>query len=126
MVSITSSPIDMTSLLRELPDPSSGGTTIFVGTVRNHSQGKAVRLLEYTAYVPMAEKLMKEIEQEIKSKWQVQNVVMVHRLGILAIGDIAVVTAVACAHRREAFDACRYAIDRVKEVVPIWKREEWD
>ena len=98
---------------------------MFMGTVRNHSQGKPVRYLEYTPYTPMAEKLMKEIEQEIRSKWEVQLVVMVHRLGVLSIGEIAVVTAVSCAHRNEAFEACRYAIDRVKEVVPIWKREEW-
>ncbi len=126
MTAITSSPIDMSAVLKELPDALSGGTAIFIGTVRNHSHGKAVRLLEYTAYVPMAEKLMKEIEEEIRTRWEVQHIVMVHRLGILAIGEIAVVTAVSCAHRKEAFEACRYAIDRVKEVVPIWKREEWD
>jgi molybdopterin synthase catalytic subunit len=74
----------------------------------------------------MAEKLMDSIEAEIRSKWIVDEVALVHRIGLLRVGEIAVVTAVSAPHRKEAFEACRYAIDRVKSIVPIWKREEFE
>lgn len=123
MVAITQSPIDVEQIIRVTSTPRSGGTDVFIGTVRNHSQGKRVRTLEYSAYVPMAEKLMAEIEQEIRGKWIVDAVALVHRIGMLNVGDVAVVTAVSAPHRKEAFEACRYAIDAIKSVVPIWKRE---
>ena len=126
MVALTQSPIDVEKILREIGTPGTGGIDIFIGTVRNHSDGRQVQKLEYSAYVPMAEKLMRDIEDEIMLKWAVEGVVMVHRTGLLGIGDIAVVTAVASPHRQEAFEACRYAIDRVKSVVPIWKKEYFE
>ena len=126
MVSLSSLPIDVASILNEMKTPESGGIDVFIGTVRNHSKGKKVRQLEYTAYVPMAEKLMASIEQEMRSRWPVQRVVMIHRVGLLEVGDVAVVTAVSSPHRRDAFEACRYAIDRVKSVVPIWKKEYFE
>ncbi len=107
----------------KVQSPLSGGIDLFVGTVRNHSNGVTIDRLEYTAYVPMAEREMAKIENEIRSRWPVQNVVLLHRIGRLWIGDIAVVTAVSSAHRREAFEACRFAIDAVKQSVPIWKKE---
>ncbi len=126
MVAVTHTPIDVEKIFREIATPRSGGIDVFVGTVRNHSHGKRVRQLEYSAYVPMAEKLMAEIEQEIKRKWVIENVALVHRVGMLQIGDVAVVTAVSAHHRDAAFEACRYAIDRVKGVVPIWKKEYFE
>lgn len=126
MVSITQSPIIVEEIIREISTPRSGGIDVFLGTVRNHSGGRRVRELEYTAYIPMAEKLMGEIESEIKGKWVVDRIVIVHRVGLLRIGEVSVVTAVSAPHRKEAFEACRYAIDRVKSVVPIWKKEYFE
>jgi molybdopterin synthase catalytic subunit len=126
VVAISQKPIDVEQIISSIFTPRSGGIGIFVGTVRNHSQGKRVRQLEYTAYVPMAEKQMTEIEKEIRAKWIVEGVALVHRIGTLKIGDIAVVTAVSAAHRTEAFEACRYAIDQVKAIVPIWKKEYFE
>jgi molybdopterin synthase catalytic subunit len=126
MVSITNKPIDPAFVLKQVSTPESGGIDLFIGTVRNHSDGKRVQKLEYTAYAPMAERIMAQIEREIKEKWEVNCVVLVHRVGGLNIGDIAVVTAVSAAHRHEAFEACRFAIDRIKSVVPIWKKEYFE
>jgi len=126
MVAINQTPIDIEQIINAVSTPRSGGIDIFVGTVRNHSEGKRVRQLEYTAYVPMAGKLMAEIEKEIRGKWMVEGVALVHRIGMLKIGDVAVVTAVSAVHRAEAFEACRYAIDRVKAIVPIWKKEHFE
>ena len=126
MVAVSQTPIDVEQIIRAVSTPRSGGIDVFIGTVRNHSQGKRVRQLEYTAYVPMAEKLMAEIEKEIRGKWIVEGIALVHRIGMLKIGDAAVVTAVSATHRNEAFEACRYAIDRVKAIVPIWKKEHFE
>jgi len=126
MVSITAIPIDVEEIIRAISTPRSGGMDIFIGTVRNHSQGKRVQQLEYSAYVPMAEKLLREIEEEVKARWIVDAVAIVHRIGVLQIGDVVVVTAVSAPHRKEAFEACRHAIERVKAVVPIWKKERFE
>jgi molybdopterin synthase catalytic subunit len=126
VVSVSRTPIDVEQIIRAVSTPRSGGIDVFIGTVRNHSQGKHVRQLEYTAYVPMAEKLMAEIEKEIRGQWLVEGIALVHRIGMLKIGDAAVVTAVSAAHRTEAFEACRYAIDKVKAIVPIWKKEYFE
>lgn len=126
MVAITRVPLNVEEIIREVSTPRTGGIDVFIGTVRNHSQGKRVRQLEYSAYVPMAEKLLVEIENEIGRQWVVEKVALVHRIGVLKVGEISVVVAVSAPHRREAFEACRYAIDRVKSVVPIWKKEIYE
>ena len=126
MVLITQSPINVEEVIREISTPRSGGLDIFLGTVRNHSRGRRVRELEYSAYVPMAEKLMAEIENQIKGMWVVDKIVIIHRTGLLKIGEVSVVTAVSAPHRKQAFEACRYAIDSVKSVVPIWKKEYFE
>ncbi len=123
MVSITPHPIDVPPILASVQTPHSGGIDCFIGTVRNHSHGRRVKALEYSAYVEMGEKLMTEIEEEMRKKWFLHNVLLVHRIGMLQVGDVAVVTAVSASHRAETFEACRYAIDRIKAVVPIWKKE---
>ena len=125
MVKVTSTPIDLQQIMTDIATPASGGIDVFVGMVRNHSEGKAVTRLEYTAYVPMAEELLGEIESEIRARWPVHQVILVHRIGSLVVGDIAVVTAVASSHRNEAFEACRHAIERIKADAPIWKKEIW-
>src|SRR5512135_2299393 len=126
MAYITARPIDVASVLADIATAESGGIDLFIGAVRNTSDGNKVRRLEYTAYVPMAEKLMGEIEREIRARWPVHRVILIHRIGMLEIGEIAVVTAVSAAHRDAAFRACRYAIDTVKATVPIWKKEFLD
>ena len=103
--------------------PECGGVGIFVGTVRNHHQGKAVKALKYTAYAPVAEKMIRQIEQEIQAKYGVSYVRVVHRIGALDIGDTAIIAMAYAAHRREAFQACEEAVERVKHEVPVWKEE---
>lgn len=103
--------------------PECGGIGIFVGTVRNHHEGKAVKALKYTAYAPVAEKMIRQIEQEIQAKYGVSYVRVVHRIGSLDIGDTAIIAIAYAPHRREAFEACEEAVERVKHEVPVWKEE---
>ncbi len=126
MVEITSKPIDVPTLLKAVHTLHSGAVDCFIGTVRNHSHGKRVKSLEYTSYIPMAEKLMAEIEAEMRTRWILHEIALVHRIGSLAIGDVAVATVVSSSHRKEAFEACRFAIDEIKAKVPIWKKEEFE
>jgi molybdopterin synthase catalytic subunit len=123
MVAITEHPIELESLLREILTPGTGGIDVFVGTVRDNNEGKRVEAIEYTAYVPMAENLMRRIEEEIRGRWRVCDVRLLHRIGLLRVGETSVLTAVSAPHRAEAFEACRHAIERIKADVPIWKKE---
>ena len=123
MIEVVKENIDIHNVIESVEDPSAGGVAVFIGTTRNHSDGKSVLALEYDAYVPMALKLMNRIASEVKSKWGVQKISIVHRVGRLAIGEASVAIAVSSAHRKEAFEACRYAIDTLKKEVPIWKKE---
>jgi len=100
-----------------------GGVVTFQGVVRDNARGKQVRSLEYDAYTEMAERQMAQIAAEVEARWGDATVAMVHRIGRLEIGECSVVVAVACPHRGEAFEACRYAIDTLKSTVPIWKKE---
>jgi molybdopterin synthase catalytic subunit len=123
MVRLTSSPIRIQEVLESVRTPESGGTDIFVGTTRNQSKGRAVSTLEYEAYEPMALKIMERTVQEARHRWPLQKVSVVHRLGRVDVGEPSVVIAVSSAHRKEAFEACRFLIDRLKQDAPIWKRE---
>jgi molybdopterin synthase catalytic subunit len=107
-------------------DDASGALVTFAGTVRDHARGKRVTALEYEAYPPAAEKMLEQIGDEIFERWGIRTVAIEHRYGLLQIGEISVVIAVSSAHREVAFDACRYAIERIKVLVPIWKREIYD
>jgi molybdopterin synthase catalytic subunit len=100
-----------------------GGVVTFQGVVRDNARGKQVRSLEYDAYIEMAEQQMAQIADEVAARWETSAVAMVHRIGRLGIGECSVVVVVACPHRGEAFEACRYAIDTLKSTVPIWKKE---
>lgn len=104
-------------------DNASGAVVTFAGTVRDHARGKPVTALEYEAYPPAAEKMLEQIGDEILERWGLKTVAIAHRYGLLQVGETSVVIAVSSAHRDEAFDACRYAIERIKVLVPIWKRE---
>jgi len=120
---ITRSAIDVERVLSSVWDDSAGGTVLFVGTVRNKSETKKVRGLEYEVYRDMAERKMLEIEEKARSRWAVKKIVTVHRTGKLRVGDVSVAVAVSAEHRREAFEACRFVIDSIKRTAPIWKRE---
>jgi molybdopterin synthase catalytic subunit len=121
MVRLQREPLDLAGL--QATSPEDGALCLFVGVVRRENAGKAVLRLEYEAYEEMALPLMAEIETEVRKKWPVTDVRLVHRLGPLAIGEASVAVAVASPHRAEAFAACRYAIDTLKARVPIWKKE---
>lgn len=123
MQEITSSAIEIQKVIGSVLTPESGGINVFMGTTRNHSHGRRVLALEYEAYAPMAIKMMERIEQEARGRWSLQKIAIVHRLGRVEIGEVSVLIAVSSSHRLEAFEACRYLIDRLKEIVPIWKRE---
>ncbi|MCS6947310.1 MAG: molybdenum cofactor biosynthesis protein MoaE [Steroidobacteraceae bacterium] len=123
--SFSASPLDTAALARTLRDPGCGGFCTFEGWVRNHNEGHAVTRLEYQAFEALALKEGERIIAEACARYGVRNVLCVHRLGELAIGDVAVWVGVSGAHRDEAFRACRYIIDEVKHRVPIWKKEHY-
>jgi molybdopterin synthase catalytic subunit len=121
---LSDAPLDLAGLMADVAAADCGGIASFVGTVRDHHQGRAVQALEYSAYVPMAEAECARIVEETERRWPVR-VALRHRIGVLEIGDAAVAIAVAGAHREEAFAACRHVIEEVKRRVPIWKRERY-
>jgi len=120
---ITTTPISMDEVSRRVSSPSAGAIVSFAGIVRDTNAGRRVRYLEYEAYPEMAEPMLAQIAEEIKARWPVEKVAIVHRVGRQKIGETSVVVAIASAHRQGAFEAGRYAIDRLKEIVPIWKKE---
>ncbi|MDG7006735.1 MAG: molybdenum cofactor biosynthesis protein MoaE [Nitrososphaerota archaeon] len=121
---ITTLPIDPAKVMEAVQDDSAGGTVLFVGTIRNVSEGKQVAGLRYEVYEEMAEKKMKEIEERVMARWPVRKLAMVHRYGDLRIGEVSVAVAVSSEHRGDAFEACRYAIDTIKKSLPLWKKEK--
>lgn len=123
MYRVTKDPIWVEEIEAWVKEPSAGAVVTFDGIVRNNAEGRAVRFLEYEAYPEMAEKCLGEIGEEVKRKWHLNKVAMVHRIGRLAIGESSIVISVSAPHRADAFAACQYAMDRVKESVPIWKKE---
>ncbi len=121
---IVERPIDMGELMKHVENDDVGGVCSFTGLVRNHSRGgQKVTHLEYHTYPEMAEKKMRQLAEEIEERYGVTRLAIEHRVGTLQIGDIAVGIAASSAHRDAAFKACRYAIDRIKQIVPIWKKE---
>ncbi len=125
MFEISEQPLSLEPLLSSVKRSSSGAVATFLGVVREQTRGRKVRHLEYEAYPEMAIPKMREIANEIRRKWEVDEIAMVHRIGCLQIGEASVAIAVSAPHRREALAACAYAIDRLKEIVPIWKKEVW-
>jgi molybdopterin synthase catalytic subunit len=126
MIRITREPLDRTAIdaiVQSVWHAGAGGIVTFEGTVRDNARGKRVRYLQYDAYPEMAEQEMAKIAAEVERRWGTDRVALVHRIGRLEIGEVSVVVAVACPHRAEAFEACRYAIDTLKAAVPIWKKE---
>jgi molybdopterin synthase catalytic subunit len=131
LLAIRDEPLSVDEVWQAIADQRAGGSVLFVGTVRDHDSGKDVDRLGYTAH-PTAEQRMREVAGSVAERWPVTAVAAVHRVGDLALGDLAVVVAVACPHRGEAFEAARALIDELKATVPIWKQqifsdgsEEW-
>ena len=121
---LTRDRIDPSRVLGAVGDPGAGAVVLFLGTVRDNSGGKPVTGIEYEAYGPMAERRLAMTEQEVKRKWpSTRSVRIVHRVGGLKVGEVSVAVAVSSPHRADAFEACRYAIDRIKAGLPLWKRE---
>ena len=125
MFEITDQPISLEPLVNAVTRSTSGAIATFLGVVREQTRGRQVRYLEYEAYREMAIPKMREIAEEIRRKWEVDDIAMVHRIGHLVIGEASVAIAVSAPHRHQALAACAYAIDRLKETVPIWKKEVW-
>ncbi len=123
MARLTRDPIDHEALAESVRSPRCGAVVLFLGTVRDLTGEFVTAFLDYEAYEPMAERKLAEIEAGVKERWPAADLRMVHRLGRLAPGEVSVAVAVAAPHRAEAFDACRHAVDALKELVPIWKRE---
>ena len=120
---IVHEPIQIETIVNKVKRSEAGAITIFLGTVREWTNGKKTVYLEYQAYVPMAEKMLRKIGEEIEKRWPGTKIAITHRIGQLNISDIAVVIAVSSPHRKAAYEANEYAMERIKEVVPIWKKE---
>ncbi|HVJ83027.1 MAG TPA: molybdenum cofactor biosynthesis protein MoaE [Planctomycetia bacterium] len=124
-IRLVTEPIDYHALVDSVRNHASGAVVLFLGTVREMSEGRAVSGLHYEAYPAMAEKKLAELAGEAKRRWNLDRVGVIHRCGELGLGDVAVALATASPHRAEAFEAGRWLMDSIKEVVPIWKRERW-
>ena len=122
-IQILDTPLTTKSCHDAVADPAAGGMVVFVGAVRNQTKGRKVVQLAFESYVPMALKEMGKIADTLSQKWGILHVSIHHRVGVLEIGEIPVIIAVSTPHRQAAFEACQYAIDTLKETVPIWKKE---
>jgi molybdopterin synthase catalytic subunit len=120
---ISDQPLDVGAVVAKVSGSGMGGIVTFLGAVRDEARGRAIQHLEYGAYAGMAEREMDKIVAEVAERWPGTRLAIAHRVGHLAVGELAVVIAAAAPHRPEAFEACRYAIDTLKETVPIWKKE---
>jgi len=123
MFQLTHEVIDTSAVARNLQSGEDGALVFFEGIVRDNARGKSVRYLEYEAYEPMALKKLEEVGAMVKSKFDIRDIAIVHRLGHMDVGECSTLIVIASAHRTDAFDACRFAIDTIKQIVPIWKKE---
>jgi molybdopterin synthase catalytic subunit len=123
IVALGTEPLDAAAIAERIRSDGDGALVVFDGVVRLQSRGKEVRALAYEAYGSMAQRQMERLAHEVRAKWPVSDVALVHRVGTLQVGETSVVIAVAAPHRGEAFDACEWLIDELKRTVPIWKKE---
>jgi molybdopterin synthase catalytic subunit len=125
-VRVTAEPLSVDEALAFIADPAAGGTCVFIGTVRDHSDGgRDVTGLTYEAWEELAADRLRELAADLFDRWPIEKVALLHRTGHLKVGDASVVVAVSSAHRPEAFEACRHSIERLKVDVPIWKKESF-
>ncbi len=126
LIRVQEQPLDLAEAVRAVEHPSAGGLVTFSGVVRDHHDGKRVVAIGYEAYGTMAEAKMRQIAEDVIRRWPDSRIAILHRTGKLEIGEASVVIAVSAPHRAEAFDACEYAIDTLKQIVPIWKKEAYE
>jgi len=126
MILLTSAPIDYHALTESVRSPASGAVVLFLGTVRELTAGRRTVALDYEGYPQMAEAELAKLESQARSRWPIDRVAIVHRLGRLELGEISVAIAVSSPHRKQAFEAGQFLIDELKVSVPIWKQENWD
>jgi molybdopterin synthase catalytic subunit len=123
LLRVTADALDARQALDFVADAGAGGTCLFLGTVRDHSEAGAVTGLRYEAWEELAERRLEEVAGDIVARWPVRKVALLHRTGDLAVGEVSVIVACSAPHRAEAFEACRHGIERLKEDAPIWKKE---
>lgn len=126
MIEITDARLDPDQVTASVRRDANGAVVTFLGTTRDASDGRRVLYLEYEAYQPMAQKTLEQIAQEVRERWDIQDMAIAHRVGKLETGEISLVVALASPHRKQAFEAAAYALDRIKEIVPIWKKEVFE
>lgn len=123
---VVGTPIDLNAVVNRVASPRAGGIATFLGIVRDNSLGRKVLYLLYEGYPPMAVKEMARVEAEVRKRWHIEAIAITHRIGRLEIGEASVAIAVSSAHRREGIEACHFAIDLLKQTVPVWKKEYWE
>lgn len=123
MFRVTRKTIDLQELVAFVTDPAAGAIVTFIGTTRDNNEGRKVIALDYEAYPEMAEKELARLGEEAKKRWHIERIAIVHRIGPVQITEPSVIIAVSAAHRADAFEACRFAIEEIKKSVPIWKKE---
>jgi molybdopterin synthase catalytic subunit len=125
MIEITSAPIDVTAVLETAASPLAGAVVLFLGTTREVTGDRRTRWLDYDCYAEMARAKLEQLEAEARRRWSLEGCAIVHRIGRVEIGQPSVAVAVSSPHRQDGFEAARWLIDTLKEVVPIWKQEHW-
>lgn len=126
MFVVTREALNPAALVDAVRRDECGAVVLFYGVVRNHNEGRRVQYLEYDAYEGMAEKKLREVADEIKRRFPIDEIAIAHRIGRLEVGETSLLVAVSSAHRADAFEAAHYCVDRIKQVVPIWKKEVWE
>ncbi|MFQ5542141.1 MAG: molybdenum cofactor biosynthesis protein MoaE [Candidatus Binatia bacterium] len=126
MFRVTQKAIELQDLVSFVADPAAGAVATFIGTARDHNDGRKVISLEYEAYPEMAERELARLGEEAGRRWKIHRIAIVHRVGAVRIGEPSVIVAVSASHRHEALEACRFAIEELKKTVPIWKKEVFE
>jgi len=126
LIEITAAPLAPEPFLEHVRRDDSGAVALFLGVVRDNSHGRRVLYLEYDAYAEMAEGKLREVAEEALARWPITDVAIAHRTGRLEIGETSLLVAVSSPHRHDAFAACHHIVNRIKEVVPVWKKEVWE
>jgi len=126
MIEITHDVLDAESITSQVKHDAAGAVVTFLGTTRDHTGDRRVLSLEYEAYRPMADQQLARVAEDMGQRWDLTGVAIAHRLGRLEVGETSLVVAVSAGHRKEAFEACHYGVDRIKQIVPIWKKEHFE